>query len=47
MAREEKDILALEEFTIKLVCHSYMFYSFVVETRTERFESLALDEIGD
>lgn len=47
MLTEDKDILVLKEFTIKLTCHNYMFYSFLVETKTERFRSTSLEEIGD
>lgn len=46
MLTEDKDIIVLSEFTIKLTCHNYMFYSFVVETRTEQFRSTSLEEIG-
>jgi hypothetical protein len=47
MLSEEKDILVCKEFTIKLGCRNYLFYYFVAETKTERFTSMALDEIGD
>lgn len=47
MPTEDKDIMILKELTIKLTCHNYMFYGFVVETRTEQFRALSLEEIGD
>ena len=47
MLSEEKDILVCKEFSIKLGCHNYQFYYFVVETDRERFQSTSSDEIGD
>lgn len=47
MLAEEKDIMVCKEFSIKLGCHGYQFYYFAVETESERFRSMALDEIGD